>query len=237
MTKPKPKYLPKRVLSQQKERKRKCERMKYVGIYWTLFAPMIKKSIRTRFGASLAERSIREGKKEYRRLLSRADDLGPGNPMASNAYFAYVFAAAWLGSGRTITPEEMALVMTDVLESRLLRTVFGMTDLNRQPKKWYRDMKKYETWFEQHGKDYPVNWNVCFDESRHKDGSFYFFTRCPICEFCEREGIAELMPALCSTDEVMFRLQHGKLYREHTIANGEALCDYWVVGDKIKSPQ
>jgi len=114
--------------------------MKYVGIYWSLFAPMIKKSIRQRFSASLAEQSIREGKKEY----------------------------------------------------------------------------------------------VCFDESRHRDGSYYFFTRYPICEFCEREGIAELMPALCSTDEVMFRLQHGRLYREHTIANGESVCDYWVVGDKIR---
>ena len=62
------------------------------------------------------------------------------------------------------------------------------------------------------------------------------FTRCPICEFCQREGIAELMPALCSTDEVMFRLQHGKLYRSHTIANGDAICDYWVVGDRCKDP-
>ena len=146
--------------------------MRYVGIYWSLFAPMIKKSIRTRFDTALAERSIREGKKEYKRLLSRVDELGPGNPMAMNAYFAYVFAAAWLGSGRTITPEEMALVMTDVLESKLLRTVFGMTDLNRQPKKWYRDMKKYEAWFEKHGKDYPVNWNIHFDGSRTEMGAF-----------------------------------------------------------------
>ena len=98
-------------------------------------------------------------------------------------------------------------------------------------------MKKYEAWFDKHGKEYPVNWNVYFDESRHRDGSYYFFTRCPICEFCEREGIAELMPALCSTDEVMFRLQHGRLYREHTIANGESVCDYWVVGDKIRDPK
>ena len=45
------------------------------------------------------------------------------------------------------------------------------------------------------------------------------------------------MPALCATDEVMFRLQHGNLYREHTIARGEGICDYWVVGDKIKHPE
>ena len=211
--------------------------MKYVGVYWTLFAPLMKKSIRARFGAELADQVIRRGKEEYKGLLARADDLGPGNPMAMNAYFAYVFAGAWLGSGKKISPEDMAKVMTDVLESRLLRMVFGMTDLNKTPRKWYNDMKKYEAWYQKHGKDYPVNWEVNFDESRHKDGSFYYFTRCPICEFCHREGIAELMPALCSTDEVMFRLQHGRLYREHTIANGEGVCDYWVVGDQVEKPE
>jgi hypothetical protein len=157
--------------------------------------------------------------------------------MAMNAYFAYVFAAAWLGSDRKITPDEMALVMTDVLESRLLRTFFGMTDLNKTPKKWEQEMRKYKAWFARHGKDYPVNWNVNFDEARHKEGSFYYFTRCPICEFCTQEGIAELMPALCSTDEVMFRLQHGILHREHTIASGDPVCDYWIVGDKAEDPK
>ena len=208
--------------------------MKYIGIYWTVFAPLIKKSIRKRFDGNLAEQAIRQGKDEYRRLLSRADDLGPGNPMAMNAYFAYVFAAAWLGSGKKITPDGMALVMTDVLESRPLRTLFGLTDLNRKPKKWEQDMRKYAAWFAVHGKDYPVNWHVSFDASRHQDGSYYCFTRCPICEFCQREGISELMPALCSTDEVMFRLQHGTLHREHTIANGNSMCDYWIVGDRVK---
>ena len=211
--------------------------MKYVGIYWALFAPMIKKSVAARFGKELAEKTIGNGKAEYKKLLSRADDLGPGNPMAMNAYFAYVFAAAWLGSGKQITPDGMAMVMTDVLESKLLRTFFGLTDLNKTPKKWEREMRKYEAWFARHGKEYPVNWNVNFDESRHKEGSFYYFTRCPICEFCAREGIAELMPALCSTDEVMFRLQHGILHREHTIANGNPVCDYWIVGDKAEDPK
>ena len=211
--------------------------MRYKGVYWSLFAPMIKKSIAKRFGSGLAEQAIRRGKAEYRGLLSRADDLGPGTPMAMNAYFAYVFAAAWLGSGKQITPGEMGMVMTDVLTSPLLRTVFGMTDLNKAPKKWYRDMKKYEAWHRTHGADYPVNWEVRFDEHLHRDGSYYYFTRCPICEFCEREGIGELMPALCATDEVMFRLQHGRLYREHTIARGEGVCDYWVVGDKVSCPR
>jgi len=211
--------------------------MRYVGVYWSLFAPMMKKSVSERFGKALAQRSIRAGKREYRTLLAHADDLGPGNPMAVNAYFAYVFAAAWLGSGKEIPPGGMAQVMTDVLQSRPLRQVFGRTDLNRTPKKWEKEMRRYASWFRAHGADYPVNWNVHFDEGRHADGSFYYFTRCPICEFCRREGIAELMPALCATDEVMFRLQHGRLYREYTIARGEGQCDYWIVGDRVRDPK
>ena len=218
--------------------------MKYRGIYWTLFAPMIRKSVARRYWKALADRAISNGKAEYRRLLSLAEDLGPGNPMATNAYFAYVFAAAWLGSGREIPPDGMGRVMTDVLESPLPRTFFGLTDLNKTPQKWERDMRKYEKWYKAHGADYPVNWVVHFDDEptdgkrasgeRKKEESFYYFTRCPICEFCAREGISELMPALCATDEVMFRLQHGRLRREHTIAKGEGICDYLITGDKAE---
>lgn len=210
--------------------------MKYRGIYWALFAPLMKKSIAKRFDKSLAEKAIAQGKREYRKLLAHADDLGPGNPMAQNAYFAYSFAAAWLGSERKITPDEMGQVMKDVLESRLLRAFFGLVDLNKTPKKWEQEMRKYDAWFRIHGKDYPINWNVHFDACCHGDGSFYYFTRCPICEFCQREGIGELMSALCATDDVMFRLQHGTLYRNYTIAKGEGICDYWIVGDKMKTP-
>ena len=63
--------------------------MKYVGIYWTVFAPMMKKSITKRVDKEMADTAIKQGKTEYKRLLSRADDLGHGNPMATNAYFAY----------------------------------------------------------------------------------------------------------------------------------------------------
>ena len=211
--------------------------MKYRGIYWRLFAPVMYGSIRKRYGREMAKQAVRNGRRKYRELLSRADDLGPGNPLAMNAYFAYVFAAAWLGSEKEIPPEGMAEVMTDVLTFPLVKAYFRMTDLNRDGKKWYRMMKKYETWLHRHGKDYPVRWEIRFDENRHRDGSYYYFTRCPICEFCKREGIGELMPALCGTDHVMFQLQHGVLHREHTIAAGDAVCDYWIVGDKVQNPQ
>ena len=120
-----------------------------------------------------------------------------------------------------------------------MRPFFAMTNLNskRGEKKWYRDMKKYEAWATKNLGRYPNNWVVKFDETRHRNGSFYYFIQCPICSFCQREGILEIMPALCGTDRLMFEMLHGVLHREHTIAAGDGICDYRVVGDRVENPQ
>ena len=76
-----------------------------------------------------------------------------------------------------------------------------------------------------------------FDEKLHKDGSYYYFSVCPICSYLTGIGLGEIMKPLCETDRVMFAYQHGKLYREHTIAEGVGVCDYWSVGDRVKNPK
>ena len=99
-------------------------------------------------------------------------------------------------------------------------------------------MKKYEKWYDAgNGEKYPTTWKVHFDESLHRDGSFYYFSVCPICSYLTGKELGEIMTALCATDPVMFGYQHGKLHREHTIAGGDAVCDYWVVGDRTDNPQ
>ena len=210
--------------------------MKQNGFYWTLFAPMIKSSIKARFGNEMAVKAIKNGKKQYRTLVEEAPDIGSGNPMASNAYFAYVFVGAWLGTDKKLTPDDMALVMTDVLTK--VKPFFGMTNLNKTPDKWYKDMKKYEKWYDAgNGEKYPTTWKVHFDENKHRDGSFYYFSVCPICSYLTSRGLGEIMKPLCETDKVMFAYQHGRLYRDYTIASGGEICDYWAVGDKVENPR
>lgn len=210
--------------------------MKQNGMYWALFSPMIKRSIKKRFGKKLATQAVKRGKSEYKILVAEAPELGKGNPMASNAYFAYVFVGAWLGTDKKLTPDDMALVMTDVLT--MVKPFFGMTDLNKNPDKWYKDMKKYERWYNDgNGEKYPTTWKVHFDEKLHRDGSYYYFSVCPICSYLTGRGLGEIMTPLCETDKVMFAYQHGKLYRDYTIASGGKICDYWSVGDKMQNPQ
>ena len=54
--------------------------MKQNGMYWHFFSPMIKSSIRKCYGRELADRAVKKGRLEYRRLVENAPELGKGNP-------------------------------------------------------------------------------------------------------------------------------------------------------------
>lgn len=204
--------------------------------YWFLLAPLVGASLKKRYGKAAARRAMAGGKRAYRALVAGAPPLGRGNPMAVNAYFAYVFVGVWLGTDRKLRPDELALVMTDVLGR--MRFLFGLVDLNRHPSYWESFMRRYARWYDAGGgARYPSTWKVRFEEGRHRDGSFYAFSRCPICSYLSSLGLGEVMAPLCGTDRVMFAYQHGVLHREHTIACGGNECDYWIVGDRTADPR
>ena len=60
---------------------------------------------------------------------------------------------------------------------------------------------------------------------------YYEFTACPIAEFAKKQGLLEIMPALCNPDYEAMELIHAKLIRTTTCANG-CKCDYTICGDR-----
>ena len=60
---------------------------------------------------------------------------------------------------------------------------------------------------------------------------YYEFTACPAAEFAIRNGLTEIMPALCNVDFASMELLHARLVRTTTCANG-CKCDYTICGDK-----
>lgn len=114
---------------------------------------------------------------------------------------------------------------------------FSRTDLNTPQGKRanQRNILKYVKWYtSERAKQYPASFKIDFEGKPYEGACYYRITRCPICSYCEKLGVMELMPLLCELDEVMVGLQHGVLHREHTIAGRGAYCDYYIVGDKEK---
>lgn len=169
----------------------------------------------------------------YCKLVAEMLDLGDGNPMAYNALFALAFVAPYLASGKQIPPE----TVPEMMRRSLLRVKFhfAATDLNTEKGKAAnkKSVMKYMRWYDgEKQRRYPASFLV--DEvGKPYDGACYYrITRCPICAYCQKIGVAELMPLLCELDELMISLEHGVLHREQTIASGGAYCDYYITGDR-----
>ena len=75
--------------------------MEYTSKYWNMLTPLIKKSLRKRYGKAKTTQLLRKTNQIYRDMLRRADDIGKDNPMASNLYEGLIFLALWDASDRT----------------------------------------------------------------------------------------------------------------------------------------
>ena len=207
--------------------------MKYNGFYFCLFKYPIRKVLQEKYGREYAKKIIKKSKTIYRKLIEEADDIGNDNPMAYNERFALVFVSPYLASEKSIPPE----IIQEMMRSSLyfISWYFSLTDLNTERGKEAnkKNIVKYYKWYtEEKEKLYPTSFKVDFVGEPYEGACYYRITRCPICAYTKKLGVAELMPLFCELDEVMISLQHGVLHRKDTIANGADCCDYFITGDR-----
>lgn len=207
--------------------------MKYNGFYFFLFRGTMKQVLAERYGPAFARETMKNARPLYKEIVTRADDLGDGNPMAYNELFALAFVAPYLASGKRIAPEIVQEMMRRSLYH--VKWYFSMVDLNTAKGKLanQKSILKYMQWYTpERERQYPTSFQVDFVGKPYEGACYYRITRCPICTYCEKLGVSELMPLLCELDEVMISLQHGVLHRAQTIAGGGAYCDYFITGNR-----
>ena len=207
--------------------------MKYNGFYFWMFKSSMKKVLTEEYGSAYAAEVMKKSKSVYRQLVAQADDIGDDNPMAYNELFALAFVAPYVASEKKIPPETVQEMMRRSLYH--IKWYFARTDLNTEKGKAEnkKSILKYTKWYtpEMETK-YPTSFKVDFVGCPHEGACYYRITRCPICAYAEKLGVAELMPLFCKLDEVMITLQHGVLHRQQTLASGGDYCDYYITGNK-----
>lgn len=207
--------------------------MKYNGIYFALFRGTMQAVLAEHYGKSFARDTMKKARKVYKELVAGADDIGADNPMAYNELFALAFVSPYLASGKRITPQIAQEMMRRSLYH--VKFYFGMVNLNtpRGKRANQKSIMQYVKWYTpEREKRYPSSFKVDFVGKPYEGACYYRITRCPICAYCKKLGVEELMPLFCELDNVMIAMQHGVLYRQQTLAAGGSFCDYWIVGDR-----
>ena len=213
--------------------------LKYTGKYWMFLAPLVKKSLRRHYGKRFAEQTMLSAKPIYRNMLSRMDDIGADNPMASNVYMSFVFFAVYQAANGKITIKALRSIAREVLQWKPMKMMGLFVNANKPSgiKAIRSMMLNNAAWLEKHPQYKAVSWDFNFDEHKHRDGYYYHFTQCPLNNFARREGLLDVLPVMCDMDYLTAGLMHAKLHRDSTLADGGKSCDYWYVGDQMKNPK
>ena len=213
--------------------------LKYKGTFITMFPIMMKKFMVEQYGRKVTKEAFKKAPAIYRDMLSKVSDIGSENPMAGNIYMAFVFMAIWKAADGKIDTDSYRTVVRNFLTKSFARKFIGKSDMNNPEDvlKAKAKFRRNQAWADEHPQYRDKTWDFNFDESRHKDGSFYYFTRCPLNDFAREYGYIEVLPVCCELDYILTEASHGKLIREYTLAEGGPVCDYWIVPDKMENPQ
>ena len=210
--------------------------MEYTNKYWKMIMPLVKKSLIKRFGKEETALLVQKTDAIYREMLNRSDDIGKDNPMASNLYECLIFLAVWKAADGKISVDVLSKITHEVMGFPIMKAVGIFMNANRSGlDKLEKKMHQNAEWLEVHPQYKDYSWDFNFDKTKHSEGFYYHFTRCPLNDFARREGYLEVLPVMCEIDMVTASLMHAKLIRRQTLASGGDMCDYWFVVDKSPS--
>lgn len=198
-------------------------------IYWYIFKGILKKEISKRYGKEYTNNLLKKSKKEYKEIILRTPHIGgKDNKLVNNIYMGGVFIACYKSCNNKISSNEMGEIISDgLINSKIVKLVCkNRSFTTKKYKKWVKDAAK---WSQDNAKRYPMNWVMKEDRKKHKEGTYFEFTRCGLCELCKRENCLEIAPELCKTDFITAKFSKSNLIRNSTLANGDSCCDFWFV--------
>lgn len=213
--------------------------LKYKGTFITVFPFLMKKNMVEQYGKRVTKDAFKKAPKLYKQMLNEVEDIGSENPMAGNIYMAFVFMAIWKAADGAIDVDSYRTVVRNFLTKSFARKFIGKSNMNNPEdvQKAKEKFRRMQAWADEHPQYKDKTWDFNFDESKHKDGSFYYFTRCPLNDYARKYGFMDVLPVCCELDHIITEASKGRLIREYTLAGGGPMCDYWIVGDQLKNPE
>lgn len=199
----------------------------------------IKKDLCIRYGKEHASEMWSKISLIYDSLVEEQPDIGgKDNFLWDKLYGSLALFAYYEAGERKLTDAEVKSLCVETMmgSNRSLGKIlnFNWKWLQKLYGAMYIPMKRQT---DKHIADgsWHNTWKIEINPEGRTEGVNVHLVGCPVYDFAKKHGYEALMPALCSSDHDVFEPLHCKLIRYHTVANGDAYCDFWQVGDKSKA--
>lgn len=163
-------------------------------------------------------------KTEYKKIVERTPTLAKNNTLLPDLYIGCYLIAFYKAFPQIITESRFEGMIDALCSSRML--IEAHKNENAFSEKNLK--KRAEAAVQSETSDYEMDWKSSFVLSPDKKNFELTYTKCGLCELGKRENCFHLIKYMCKTDFVMFEYMGANLVRNHTLANGDSVCDFQV---------
>lgn len=199
--------------------------MKYSALpklMWMVFKKDFKKQLTETFNESNPKQVMKNAHLRYKEILAGVDEFKKGDRFLMNILSCAMLSSILLTVENKYDLETVRVyyrkVMCEntILKSKAKKSKSYTLKGREKLKKSAEESKSNEN---------PYSWKFTVEDGKTLNQYVATFYTCGICYLMRKLGLEEYIPAMCSLDYDMARLNNTKFTREFTLASGGKYCD------------
>lgn len=199
--------------------------MKYSALpklMWMLFKKDFKKQLTETFNESNPKQVMKNAHLRYKEILAGVDEFKKGDRFLMNILSCAMLSSILLTVENKYDLETVRVYYRKVMcENTILKSKAKKS--KSYTLKGREKLKKSAE--ESMSNENPYSWKFTVEEGKTLNQYVATFYTCGICYLMRKLGLEEYIPAMCSLDYDMARLNNTKFTRKFTLASGGKYCD------------
>lgn len=199
--------------------------MKYSALpklMWMFFKKDFKKQLTETFNESNPKQVMKNAHLRYKEILAGVDEFKKGDRFLMNILSCAMLSSILLTVENKYDLETVRVYYRKVMcENTILKSKAKKS--KSYTLKGREKLKKSAE--ESMSNENPYSWKFTVEEGKTLNQYVATFYTCGICYLMRKLGLEEYIPAMCSLDYDMARLNNTKFTRKFTLASGGKYCD------------
>lgn len=199
--------------------------MKYSALpklMWMVFKKDFKKQLTETFNESNPKQVMKNAHLRYKEILAGVDEFKKGDRFLMNILSCAMLSSILLTVENKYDLETVRVYYRKVMcENTILKSKAKKS--KSYTLKGREKLKKSAE--ESMSNENPYSWKFTVEDGKTLNQYVTTFYTCGICYLMRKLGLEEYIPAMCSLDYDMARLNNTKFTREFTLASGGKYCD------------
>lgn len=199
--------------------------MKYSALpklMWMVFKKDFKKQLTETFNESNPKQVMKNAHLRYKEILAGVDEFEKDDRFLMNILSCAMLSSILLTVENKYDLETVRVYYRKVMcENTILKSKAKKS--KSYTLKGREKLKKSAE--ESMSNENPYSWKFTVEEGKTLNQYVATFYTCGICYLMRKLGLEEYIPAMCSLDYDMARLNNTKFTREFTLASGGKYCD------------